>query len=504
MVKVGAKGTFENFLDSCEQLIRLGRHGEARKQMSLIRAKEVPQAHLARMAQLLSRVGYFDFGLMLLSPVVRPTENQPVTATALEKATYANLLTRVGSAREAIQLLDEIREPLAEVSLYKGFAHISKWEYSEAIPFLRRYLEFKEPTEYQRAVAQVNLLSALIVEQQLTEAENLARDLFRRARENRWTLLFKNLQELSAQAAAQAGKWDDVIRELVSAGRERYQDVGQADFLVRKWLAIGELYKSGAPHAINMVRAEANEKGHWETVRDCDYHVALRTQNQALFLQVYFGTPYASHRARMMDKVRDWVTVPDEYDWCVLSEPKLRVFDLHMASEVDNPDVNLKPGQVMHLGLQALLSDFYKPLFIGELHAKMFPGTYYNPVSSPARVANVVRRLRVWVADAKIPILIQNNSSRFQLLCQGAYAFRLRRESLAVDGQPGSSNVVYIEKLSHLIDRNEPFTSNEVQTALGLSKSSGVRLLNWAIENGHLERFGSHKATRYRFLKVAK
>jgi hypothetical protein len=249
-----------------------------------------------------------------------------------------------------------------------------------------------------------------------------------------------------------------------------------------------------------LLRAKALELRHWESVRECDRALAQTTQDKNLLLKVYFGTPYAAYRQSVVREAQSWLSIPDQF---VLGSATGRLFDLKRAMSVDQT-IQLKPGQALHRCLVATTSDLYRPLYEGNLHAKLFPGEYFNPLSSPVRVLNVVKRFRRWLEEFDLPLALEVASHSYHLVWRDqAPNFGLiytREEAVSAAKEELGSSVALDRLLKALGD--EEFSSIEAADVLQVSKSSIVKMLGWGVENGRLIKSGSGRNTRYSFRPV--
>src|SRR5204863_379881 len=67
------------------------------------------------------------------------------------------------------------------------------------------------------------------------------------------------------------------------------EDEGVDRLFVHKWRSILLAFKSGDPSPIEEFRVQAQKVGHWESVRDADFHLLKMTKDERLFKKLYFG-----------------------------------------------------------------------------------------------------------------------------------------------------------------------------------------------------------------------
>lgn len=482
-------------LSSCDALLRSGQVAEAQALIAQLDYKAVPRVHAAKAAHMLVRTGLFMDAITLLLPVIHPKLALAMPATPAETAIYALALIKVGSTDEALQLLAGLQDGIPEKNLYTAFAAQSLWDYETAIPHLRTYLTSTGLSVYDATIARVNLLAGLIATDANDEARALARELRRVTTSEGWTLLQKNVQELSGQLLIRTNDLAQAKRELSQANNEFDIPATIWDFFLAKWNAIVDLrLNPDSPEcrgAMLRLRARALEMQHWESVRECDRVLAQATRDAELLMRVYFGTPHAAYRAGLLREAAEWFQMPEKF---VVGSQHGVVLDLTTGATLDGA-LKLKVGQALHRCLQVMASDLYKPIFVGNLHAKLFPGEYYNPASSPGRVLNVIKRLRAWFREADIPLTLQIQDRSYRL----TWTTEPPSCGLLYESEVASSPMdVSLAQLKTTLPW-AAFTSVEAAEALAISKSSVVKILTWGLEHQRLKKTGTGKSTRYTF-----
>ncbi len=487
-----------DFMKNCETLIRAGQIQQVVPILAGQKLKDIPRIHAERFAHFHYRVGLFTRGLQLLANIVYPPEPRSTPASDRELATYAVLLIKIGSVFEAKNILAKVSSQLADVDLYRAFAEQAEWAYDLAIPHLRKYLGRTGLTPYEIAIAELNLTACLIHEGESEESRALLMRLFEKAKANQWTLVYKNSQELLGQLSVVVGDFHEAHRLLNEAiAKERYRESSLFDFFIDKWRAIVAFKQnpenSSTQEEIQHIRARATQLKHWESVRECDRILALTLQNQKLLDQVYFGTPFVAYRARLVRDAAFWSKPSPTFLW---GSDKAVIYDLATAQS-DDGSIGLKPGHALHRALTALASDRYKPLFIGQLFSRTYPGECFIAEFSEGRVAAVISRLRNWSKDNNLPLVFDVKEQFFQLRIEQdttsvGLRFNSDLHSEARENPMASSFLRLQSKMGSSV-----FTSNEVAEALSISKSTAVRLLGWGVKEGKLKSIGNNKSKKY-------
>ena len=487
--------TSERLIEDCERLVRAGDFAEARALLSGRSKSEIDRGHTAPAANLARRLGLYRFGLGLLRPFVRPETGVRIApATPEERAVYAALLIKVGSASEALGILSDLGE-LPDRLLYSAFAHQSTWEYATAASFLERYVEHPGITPYQRATGLVNLAAAFAFLERTDDAKPVLARLIESSRRENWQLLLASSLEIAGRIAMSGGHWAESARLIEEAG-SLLKGSSNVSLFAKKSRAILEIVKSpksaSARERVVRLRAEAVRESHWETVRECDFHLSRAREDRDLFLRVYFGTPFSSYRELMRRKGAFAGTIPEHFVLRGAKAPK-RVLDLEAASEIGGGS-SLKGGQKLHLLLGALAKDAYKPTLVGALAAELFPGEYFDAERTPKRISDLVARLRGWLREEEWPFEIEASEGAYRLQIAGAAGLSV---ALPETRAPKSSSSLRIQALTEHFGEN-PFSASEAAQKLGLSVRSLNDLLKSAVASGDLTQEGRARATRYR------
>ncbi|MCB0386040.1 MAG: hypothetical protein KDD43_11660 [Bdellovibrionales bacterium] len=495
----------DKYLKIVERLEDLSRNGlgaEVRKQMQNLVVVKVPRQYRLPLANLARRNNLPLMSIRLLNPIVRSERELDLPASNQELAEYASSLLYIGAGKEAEELLSSLDPShIPRVLLYRSFSCFGRWEYDRAIPLLTEYIQ-REPDPYLNTVGEINLAAAKVFLGH-DDVEILLKDLRRKTQDREYWLLHGNSLELSALMTLSNRQYRDTKKFLNQAAVVLEKSQSLNDLFVRKWRAILGLHQApdskDAAKQVQKIKAEGAKYQNWETVRDCEFHLAVETRNQGLFGRVYFGTPYPAYRQTMKDKIPKQWKISDEYLLSSTTEaaPHL-VLDLKLGTEKSGR-FELKPGQLLHRALVLLIEDFYHPKRVGTLHSELFPDSYFNPVSSPNRIYQVVSRLRQWADESKVPLSIKEDNGYYWAMVRAGLGVLIREEkTLASEVSP---NQTLVDRL--YAEGAEDFSARQACECLGLSRSSFNRFAKWAIDEGILEKRGQSSSTHYRLLKSA-
>lgn len=474
-----------------ESLIRAGSIPEAIQWLKSLNFKHIPRDQLDEIANITRRVGCFHLGLNLLQPIIRPERSSSVSASATpeELATYAALLIKIGSADEALEILNQ-KSGSANHLLYSAFAHISRWDYDLATPLLKAYLEISNLDPYKRAIGQLNLASALAVTGKRKEALHLITDLIPRLRTNRWTLLIGGAFEVAGRLHLEEGDYDQAAHMLNQARASVSKDSNLYHF-VEKWLVILYVKKNGwsrrSSEKLFRVKQNALLRAHFETVRECEYYEGLFRLDESILNKVYCGTPYPSYRAMILESA-PWLTLRHSY-FLEDSRKDGRIFDLAAGEEITGK-ARLSIGQKAHRLLASLMKDIYRPSPIGQLARDIFPDEYFHPIYTPKKTHEVARRLNSWAKINQIDLRVRSKQ----------LSFDLNRDCMAWILPSHASKDAFVQRLERRFGAGQ-FSAAQVAQVMQRSRRSAHLFLKRSVADGKIGKMGTGRATTYYFLE---
>ncbi len=469
---------WSHWISALDQKIRTGQVRQARRELELRLQEPVERPFLSEVAALCRRTGLAERSVKLLAPWVRPNVRTVVQATDAEKGEYAAALIQIGADLEGTRLLESVNpQHFPRALFFRALALFSRWDYLPAIPLLERYVSIPTLTPYDRLIGEVNLTAAQVACDQ--NAPRLP-ELIARTHEQGLHLLHTNLLEIQAQSLITQGRTEEAADALNRAS-SFLREIGQTDALfLKKWKAVLERDE----RALLRVRKEAEIARHWETVRDCDFHLGRKLEH------LYFGTPFEAFRERIQTHHR--FVPPEHLDWTLGKRGASRT---PLIDPQHCP--GLKPGQILQRLLLALARDFYRPMRLPALHSALFPDRHYNPTSSPTVIHQAIRRFRAWAEEQEIAIRIREHAGTYRL--EGEVTLRLTRQPASTNGATARLGS-FLETLRAQSSAPEQFTHIDAMKWSGLSSRSTHRLLQVALTSGLLARTGAGKGTRYRLL----
>ena len=466
----------EKRLEQIEEAIVGGRIDEARSRLIAWDADARVKAAAARLrgAELARRSGLHSLALRLLHPRVRGSQRSPARPSPAEVVEYAGSLVQIGArseAREMLEAVDPQSVPLRD--LFLAFAHFAEWDYENALAPLRRFTEAGSVSDYQSRVGALNLAAALVATGRHEEARSRLRELLADAP----SLLRANALEVQAQLEISCGDYSSAEISLEAARESSRHLSGTYDLLIEKWGAVLDLRRSRGSRAsrgaLAAVRARAFETQRWEVVRDCDFHLAEVTGDTEIAKKLYFGTPYACYRKRVVS-FAGWLVTEGEYHWRPLGSSE-RVLD-----------VATKATGKLDILLRSLCQDFYRPQRIGELFAVLYPGERFSPSDTASKMNQLIMRLRAGMKRTDLPLQLRIEAQAARLVFRGPVSVRV-----ASDG--GISKKIFAG-----LDSRRWYGNRDLRAQLGLSARTINRLVADALAEGGLLAKGSGKTKRYK------
>ncbi len=475
-----------------DDLIRRGRPKKAKAELNRFCAGRIRRDHRLPAAALARRLELPDLGIALLHPIVRGTGKKVESpATPREIAEYAANLSRVGAAREALQLLRSAElAKLPEARLYEAFALVSQWEYGASLPLLDRYVSHPDADPYQRLVARANLAAGLLFVSRFDEADRVLEVLERETRDRNFNLLLGHAFRLRAQAAIAVGDSAGAELWLATAERHAAEWCRWDGLLLRKWRAVLKIAKSPkqAVPELKATMADALKEGHWETVRDCAGYLAVATKDEDQLWRVYFGTPYAPFREKLLVDFGYRSSPPPSY---TLTPPGAKGAILDITGETELGE-DLVMGSARFRLLHALASDWFRPFRSATLFQLVHPDEHYNPHSSPPRVRMLVMRLKKVLTQRKHKVAISRVGEEGYRLLPGC-PMKVNLSPIAEGRADG-----ILDRARHSFGE-KAFGLRDAASMLGLADRTLGRALLEGVEEGKLVRQGKGRATRYRF-----
>jgi hypothetical protein len=477
-------------LENLEKELRSGNVEIVKKALAKINGKKIPRNSVFRVANLLRRIGHYRTALRLLAPVIHPNTALAQKASQEELVEYAANLIRLGIAGEALKILNSVQnQKVPEVLLYKAFSWVISWDYPKAIILLKEYLSSPGISAYQQIVAKINLASYYVQNFETEEAKKVLNEILEipniETQKQNLAYAYQTYAELSVLS----GDFKNAKKFLEKA--KGYLSHYRYSLYNRQWSSILEVLQTkGSEESLQKlaeIKSEAATKKVWEVVRECDLFAALVRHDEERLLYLYFGTPHELFRERILKLYDKTLLIPKEYIWHEGANKPAAVFDLQ-------ENATLKKGQLLHKLLQTLASDFYRPFKMETLCSRLFPDEIYSPGQTPAKVYDLVSRLRHVFKKHGIALeIVASGKNEFKLDVTNACGVKV-----TLFANVKSKGDYFLEQLRSAFKDGE-FSCNMAIQTTGRSRSTCKRNLREALEKGILSVRGHSQFTRYKF-----
>ena len=482
-------------LDKLEEQIRTN---SAPKLEELVRshgAGKIPRPLLSRYANLIRRLGGTGYSLKLLNPIVRDENKNPSVAEIIE---YASCLSRLGLIDESIGLLDKIKhEPQSEIQYELAAAYVAKWDYPSSLAYFKKYLNSKDLSIYKICVGEINIAAALIYTDELNKSESLLLELLIKVQKFKFNLLIGNTLELLGEVAFIRGDFPRALQYFEESVRKVESSNPKYQLHLDKWkVIIRMLNEKGSKDSLKQfadVRKRVPQINDWHTIRELELFKAVATNDSHAILNLYFGTPYEEYRKRILSIWGKPIKINNFYDRQLgsgLKKKKDNIFDVALGLDFSTGS-QLKPGQSLHRLLQILSTDFYEPFSTNKIFSMVFKDSFFNPITSPKQVYEVIRRLGEWFTKNKVPLIIVRSEGGYRLRATEIYKLRTH---LKFEVRSKVDDFIFLLK-SHGLTKN--ISVKMIVEKLNLAPRSVSRLLSGGVSERKLTRQGQAKMTTY-------
>lgn len=387
----------------------------------------------AEYARLCWRAKLASLGLLRLAPILSDKKARP---TDEEKSVYGACLVQAGAVREGTALLESLKSKAhARVSLFLAFAAMTRWEHAKAVKPLRKILRARGLDEYDRLVAHLNLAACWVQTGDHGAADELVKELLERFQGDGFGRVRTNLLALGAENAFRAGQTTDAERYLAVAKQNVVGRSGLEGLQIRKLKWAVECVKKGVTPQrlteLDAIRREALRLGLWDSVRDADAYRAVYGRELEWLLRVYFGTPFASYRERLLDDYGP-VDLPDFFVWNAFGRgPSGQWLDLESGLSHRGEKI-LRLGHADHRLVVCLASDFYRPFRLGTLYEAAYPDEPFEPTAAQRRIRQLVWKTRKSFADHALALTIDEVSGGYRLAASQPFGVRVSLDAPAV------------------------------------------------------------------------
>lgn len=477
-----------------DQLTKLGHRVQVLKELSRILKNGPPPESRPHLARIANRNHAYVLALRILHPVIREDREQIRVAGNDALNVYATSLMWIGALEESQSCLERIHGS-TEALLTQAFLYFAQWEYAKAIPVLVKYIHSGSISDYQKLVGQINLLAAYIALGKIPEALHVFEPLILELTANpNYKLLSGNCFELRAQIEILKQSFEMALRYLAEAETYLADQPGRYLLYVNKWKALAQLgldpENVSALQALKEVKAEASALKNWETIRDCDFHLARLNQDQGLIQRILLGTPYRGYRSRVESLFRVALSETRDLEYCPGSVDQ---FNTRCGLDLNEIKDHAFLSSTSWPLLQLMTKDIYRPPRMGVVFSALYKNEYFDPFTSPQRVRNCIFRFNEWAAQQDCAFRIKIDGGDFRLIGPADTSIRCTQRPRPLQSWQAAL------KVFKDLNQSRSFTNQELAKALGLSPRASSELLKKALQSNRVEKIGRGKNSRYIF-----
>ncbi|MFM6929322.1 MAG: tetratricopeptide repeat protein [Bdellovibrio sp.] len=478
--------THNKLLEASESLLRSGQLSKATENFKKIALSKISTTEVIHVAQLARRTGQISAGIKIMQRQL--SQKHGIDRQSLEfKAEYANLLTLFGCVTEALDILTEVTiQSPPEALLAKAWCLFEVWEFSQAIPLLKKYVRVQKD-DYLCLAGSVNLAEAFLGAGDVESAIKFATKAISDAAKKSYTRLQANALHVRAQAYEQNRNLSlsdkDLTHALELIGNSRTSDA----FLIHRQVAINEFLRLKKRSSLQTIKKMASDRGEFESLRLCDLKSLQVKFNNDLFNHLYIGSPYKQFRTQLSRQFPNGKLKKK----IACGSKKGVLLDL------STPEMTFK-GEVLEITPQlqrlllSLLQDLYAPMRVGGLYSNSFPGTHYIANHSPMVVHQALKRLRQWFEENQIPLAIVCTNRKYRLIQESPTTIVLSLDSFKL-----LEGLSTLQRLRRNFGSGTEFSLMEAAKILNLSKASTHRALVAEIYNGEIEMKYQGRNTKY-------
>ncbi len=222
-------------INELDLLTKQGKRLEVLNELKKLSRNKISSEFLPALARIANRNSAYYLAMYFLFGEIQKDREGLKMAPPKAYAVFANSLLNLGAIEEATECAAKAGDN-AESRLLRAFIGMAKWDYSDALSHLRKYVVSTELTDYQRSVGELNLSAALLSLGQYEEAEAHLKDLIVLLSENpNGRLLLGNCFELLSQIEINKQNYIGAARNL-NKGREILSEFpGRYLLYLKKW-----------------------------------------------------------------------------------------------------------------------------------------------------------------------------------------------------------------------------------------------------------------------------
>jgi tetratricopeptide (TPR) repeat protein len=482
---------FNILIQTLEDWTRQGKRRFVMDRLLALNRNDFSISQLASILQIANRNHFYSLTLRYLFRHKQQAEERSEGLPIEVVTTYAAALLGIGAIEEAQRLLKpRLDTPAALFSF--ALSHFSTWSYSAAEKHFIHYIQI-QPDDYMKKVGHINLVAAYIGSGNLVKAERSLHELMKDLKsDSRAAILYANCWELKAQIEIINLDYAKALESLEHSKTLFNNQLSRYLLYVNKWQAVAQLalnpHSSACQQQLLAIKEQGRALKNWETIRDCDFHLARYTSDERLLQQTLLGTPYKGFHLRVKKLYGISIDKKSEYLYMLSSNQNSR---LTTFCDLVNPaETLIRHPQCLNLFL-LLTRDFYRPPRFGVLHAELHPQEYFNPFTSPHRIRNTILRLNKlnFELNNGLQVRVRSGDVFLETSNQVGITFRRIFRTLSKD-----------EHLLAIIcakTKGSSFCCADAAKFLKISPRSALKIINYGIQKRRLVKLGRGKSSFY-------
>lgn len=481
-------------LAKLDSLTKQGQRLLVLKELSRLIKSGLTSSIRPQLARIANRNHSYVLALRILHPLIREDREKMAEAGSEALNIYATSLMWIGALEESQECLHRIKGS-TDALLTEAFVYFAQWDYIKSIPPLLKYINSSQTSPYQKLVGRINLLAAYIAFGDLKLAKDVFEPLIQELQSNpNYKLLHGNCLELRAQIAILDTDYKSALNFLGDSEKSLSDQPGRYLLYVNKWKAVCNLALSPqdsiAKESLLKVKDEALLLKNWETIRDCDFHLARLSENHDLLQRILLGTPYQGYHDRVQSLFGVSMSQSRRLEFCP-SEPSTSPIrtglDLNKISE--NAFLNSTSWPLIRL----MTKDIYRPPRMGVVFNGIYGREYFDPFTSPQRVRNSIFRFNEWAEQNSCEFKIKIHDGDFKLVGAPGLSILTTQRERPLDSWQAA--------LMFFKQQNESrsFSSSDLAKILGITQRSAVSILQKGLGSNKIQKIGKGRNSRYIF-----
>ncbi len=489
--------TYAESFKNIEEFLRLGKVHEARILLGkIITPRAFSLQKRVELASLWKRAGQPVKALRVLGSPEKVSQRGNV-AFWIEYADCLLKMNAVTGVRRILQ--NKSLESDSRYFLIKAFSFMHAWDYGKAAENLEIYLQSTKDSDYFHWVAQINLLASYTFLQKKNPSLEVAQKLAQELPARGYHRLMKNSTEILLQLSTQ---------ELTPAQEKRLSQIlsNIQDFEMNESLLLEDIYytkwrlfkklRLGATEAVDdlkALRSQLISKPYGEVIRDIDRQLCLYEKDYTRETQICFGTPHEAFLRHFQLQVRQQPIEIEIHDGMIRLDDfssKATLFDLQSWYAENEAQLPKKL-------LLAVLLDFYQPPSTVELFDRLYPDEFFDPVTSPRKINQLVFRLNQLLQTQGHGFTVQEKNQGYQIISDHPVRFSIDQSPLVLIQMTNSDLI--LQKIKNHFEGK--FSLKDFLDCFPMPRRTAQLKLSELTKLGYLSREGRTNLTTYHVIK---